>query len=71
LRFRFAVFSVYAVFNFVWLLNHSTPEIVNGQHALSSHGFVPLITREEFIKKSDLRGALGIRSLDVCLGDVH
>ena len=50
----FGVFLLYAMFNFFFgdaFLNHgSTPEIVNGQYALTSHGSARIITRDEFIR---------------------
>jgi hypothetical protein len=50
----FTVFALYLVFNFIFtgsfLLHDATPEIVNGNFALASHGASRTVTKAAFLK---------------------
>ena len=50
----FVLFVLYGCFNFLFtdmvLLNGGSPEIVNGNYSIGSHGFFTTISREEFLK---------------------
>ena len=54
--FVFIAFVAYAVFNFLFtsivLLHGGSPEIVNGQYSIGSHGFFTTISKDEFLKYS-------------------
>jgi len=50
----FLICTVYGVFNFLFtefvLLQGGSPQIVNGNYAIGSHGFFTTVSKEEFMK---------------------
>src|SRR6266480_3914619 len=50
----FGVFIAYGLFNWIFtgmvLLHEASPELVNGQYAIGSHGHFTTISKEEFMK---------------------
>lgn len=52
----FVVFALYMTFNFIFtgsfLLNDQSPEMINGNYAMTAHGFSHTVTKAEFLEYS-------------------